>query len=75
MTSHILTPYSGTALYDRMKAEGHQIPPYLLFNLLYRKYGRFTDWLCRKVTYSKDLGYKKVLPISVEIIFLCLRSK
>lgn len=105
VTSHILTPYPGTALYDRMKAEGritdsdlshydtahvvfrpkgmtaeelyagylqiyedvyswrniikrmpearHQIPPYLLFNLLYRKYGRFTDWLCKKVTYRR----------------------
>ncbi len=105
VTSHILTPYPGTALYDRMKAEGrlltddlslyntanvvfqpkgmtpeelyqgylwiyrqvyslrniirrrpyarHQRMTYWLFNLLYRKYGRFTDWLCRKITYER----------------------
>lgn len=105
VTSHILTPYPGTVVYDRMKADGlitddnlahydtahvvfrprnmtaeqlydgylwiyrnvyswknifrripkqkRQIPSYLLFNIFYRKYGRFTDWLCRKVTYSR----------------------
>lgn len=26
---------------------------YWLFNLLYRKYGRFTDWLCRRITYER----------------------
>lgn len=103
VTSHILTPYPGTALYDRMKEDGiitdddlshydtahvvfspknmtaaqlyegylwiykniyswkniirrmpksrRQIPSYLLFNIFYRKYGRLTDWLCRKMTY------------------------
>jgi len=105
VTSHILTPYPGTVLYDQMKQEGRlttadlslyntahvvfepmgmteqelyegylwiyreiysfrnilrrlpknkkQILPYLLFNFLYRKYGRFTDWLCRKITYNR----------------------
>lgn len=105
VTSHILTPYPGTALYDRMLAEGriltddlslyntahvvykplHMTPEelyegylrvyrelyslknilrripkhpaqrtaYLLFNLLYRKYGKFTDFLCRKLTYAR----------------------
>jgi len=105
VTSHILTPYPGTVLYDRMKAEGRitsddlseyntahvvyepknmtpdelyegylwiyrqvyslknifrrlpaakdQRSTYLLFNLLYRKYGRFTDWLCKKITYKR----------------------
>ena len=105
VTSHILTPYPGTALYDRMKAEGriltnnlslyntahvvyrpkgmtrkelyqgylqiykdiyslknifrrcpdHKEPraAYFLFNFLYRKYGKFTDMLCRLVTYEK----------------------
>lgn len=105
VTSHILTPYPGTALYQRMKADGRiltddlsqyntahvvyrpigmtpeelydgyiwiykqvyslkniwkrmpkdksQIPSYLLFNLFYRKYGRFSDWLCKKITYRR----------------------
>ena len=105
VTSHILTPYPGTVLYDRMQAEGRlltddlsryntahvvfrpkgmtpeelyqgylwiyrqiyslkniirrrpaareQRMTYWLFNLLYRKYGRFTDRLCRLVTYER----------------------
>lgn len=105
VTSHILTPYPGTALYDRMKAQGriisndlrlyntahvvykplgmtrkelyqgylwmyreiyslkniarrlpvHPKPraAYLLFNLLYRRYGKFTDHLCQLVTYER----------------------
>lgn len=105
VTSHILTPYPGTALYDRMKAAGRitshdlslyntahvvfeprgmtadelykgylhvydkvyslknirrrmpetksQRIPYLLFNLLYRKYGRFTDFICKCITYQR----------------------
>lgn len=105
VTSHILTPYPGTALYDRMSSEGRitshdlskyntahvvfrplgmsaeelyngylkvyrdvyslkniyrrlprtrsQRVPYLLFNLLYRKYGRFTDGVCKFITYQR----------------------
>ncbi len=105
VTSHILTPYPGTALYDRMKAEGRivtddlslyntahvvfkpmgmtaeelyegylwiyrqiysfkniirRIPEkkdqraaYLAFNLLYRKFGKFSDFLCKCVTYKR----------------------
>lgn len=105
VTSHILTPYPGTALYDRMQAEGRitshdlsryntshvvfkpvgmtaqelyqgylgvykkvyslkniirrlprcrpQRVPYLLFNLVYRKYGKCTDFLCKCVTYRR----------------------
>ena len=105
VTSHILTPYPGTALYARMKAAGRitshdlslyntahvvfeprgmtadelykgylhvydkvyslknirrrmpetksQRIPYLLFNLLYRKYGRFTDFICKCITYQR----------------------
>ncbi len=105
VTSHILTPYPGTALYDRMKREGRiltddlslyntahvvfrpkqmtgrelytgyvwlyrqvyslkhilqrmpvqkrQRVPYLLFNLFYRKYGKLTDFLCKRVTYRR----------------------
>ena len=105
VTSHILTPYPGTALFERMQQEGRitshdlsryntahvvfrplgmsaqelyqgylnvyrqvyslkniirRLPrckqqriPYLLFNLLYRKYGRFTDFVCRCITYRR----------------------
>ena len=105
VTSHILTPYPGTALYARMQAAGRitshdlsryntanvvfkplgmtpdvlyqgylnvyrdvyslknifrrlprakdQRMGYLLFNLLYRKYGKFTDLLCKCITYKR----------------------
>ena len=105
VTSHIMTPYPGTVLYDRLKAEGRiltddlslyntanvvfqpkhmtvdelqsgylwmyrqiysfrnilrrmprkpdQRAAYLMFNLLYRKFGRFSDWLCRRVGYAR----------------------
>ena len=105
VTSHILTPYPGTALYARMQAAGRitshdlsryntanvvfkplgmtpdvlyqgylnvyrdvyslknifrRLPKtkdqrmgYLLFNLLYRKYGKFTDLLCKCITYKR----------------------
>jgi len=108
VTSHIMTPYPGTVLYDRMKEEGRiltddlslyntahvvfepknmtkeelykgylwiyrkvysyknimkRIPktkenvfPYLAFNFLYRKWGKFSDLLCKIVTY-KRIGY------------------
>lgn len=105
VTSHILTPYPGTALYDRMHAEGRivtddlslyntahvvfkpkgmtaqelydgylwiyrelyslkniirRIPDhprqraaFLAFNLLYRKFGKFSDFLCKTITYQR----------------------
>ncbi len=105
VTSHILTPYPGTKLYERMKADGsiieddlalydtahvvyrpknltpdelyqgylwiydqiyswkniwrrrpksyRQMPSYFLFNIFYRKYGRFTDFLCRLLSYER----------------------
>lgn len=105
VTSHILTPYPGTALHKQMEEEGRlltrdlglydtahvvmqpknmtpeelyagylwiydqvysfknimrriprslsQVPAYLMFNFLYRKWGRFTDWLCNKLTYER----------------------
>ena len=105
VTSHILTPYPGNALYDRMKAEGRiltddlslyntahvvfepkgmtkqelyrgylqiykdiysfkniirRLPDakeiraaYLLFNFLYRKFGRVTDRICQAITYER----------------------
>lgn len=105
VTSHILTPYPGTALYKKLKEQGRiisdnlelyntahvvfepkgmtkeelyrgyiwiykqiyslkniikRIPdskqqkiPYLLFNLFYRKYGKFTDFLCKLFSYKR----------------------
>ncbi len=105
ITSHILTPYPGTTLYDEFVRDGRLITDnlslyntahvvfrpknmtpeqlydgyiwiykelysfkniirrlpeckrqwmaYLTFNLLYRKFGRFSDWLCKKITYER----------------------
>ena len=105
VTSHILTPYPGTALYTRMKNEGRLITEdlslyntahvvfqpvgmtpeelyngyiwlykqiystrnifwrtpkcrqqwmtYFLFNFLYRKFGKFTDFLCKCISYKR----------------------
>ena len=105
VTSHIMTPYPGTVLYDRLRAEGRittddlslyntanvvfrparmsaeelqsgylwmyrqvysfrnilrrmpekpdQRAAYLMFNLLYRKFGRFSDWLCHLVGFER----------------------
>lgn len=105
VTSHILTPYPGTVLYEKLKQEGRilsdnlelyntasvvfkpkgmteeelyngyiwiykqiystkniikrlprakeQRVPFLLFNFLYRKYGKFTDFLCKLISYKK----------------------
>lgn len=105
VTSHILTPYPGTALYRRLQEENRiveedlslyntanvvfqpknmtkqelqdgylwmyrniysfkniikrmpkdktQRAAYLMFNLFYRKWGRFTDYLCKKISYKR----------------------
>lgn len=105
VTSHILTPYPGTALHARLLREGRiisddlslyntahvvfrpknmtekeledgylwlyrkvysikniikrlpeakpQRSAYLMFNLFYRKWGRFSDFLCRIITYKR----------------------
>ncbi len=105
VTSHILTPYPGTKLYDdfvkdnritsfdfseyntasvvfkpenmtaeelyegyiniykeiyslkniikRIPKSRKQVLPYLMFNLLYRKYGKFSEWICEKITYER----------------------
>lgn len=105
ITSHILTPYPGTTLYNqfvhdnrltsddlscyntahvvfrpknmtpeqlyqgylwiykelytfkniikRLPRAKKQWPAYLMFNLVYRKYGKFTDKLCRRFTYER----------------------
>lgn len=48
--------YSWKNILRRMPKCPSQRMPYLLFNLLYRKYGRLTDLLCRKITYQR-IGY------------------
>lgn len=105
VTSHILTPYPGTVLYEKLQAENRiisrdlslyntanvvfkpknmtekelmdgylwiyknvysikniikrlpeaksQRSAYLMFNLLYRKFGKVTDFLCRSITYRR----------------------
>lgn len=105
VTSHILTPYPGTALYNRLRweeriitddlslyntahvvfkpknmteqelADGYlwiyrqiysfknilrrmpraknQRAAYLMFNIFYRKFGKFTDFLCKCITYKR----------------------
>lgn len=45
--------YSFRNIIRRIPEERSQIAPYLLFNFLYRKYGRFTDMLCRMITYNR----------------------
>jgi len=44
--------YSLKNIIKRLPEERSQRVTYLLFNLLYRKYGRFTDFLCRRVGYE-----------------------
>lgn len=45
--------YSLKNIVKRMPEHKKQILPYIMFNLLYRKYGKFTQWLCEKITYEK----------------------
>lgn len=105
VTSHILTPYPGTKLYEKMKNEGRiisddlslyntanvvykpkniskeelyegyiwmykeiysiknifkrmpekkdQIAAYFMFNFFYRRFGKFTDFLCKLISYER----------------------
>ena len=48
--------YSYKNIIRRIPKSIKQIPSYLMFNLFYRKWGKFTDWLCEKVTYER-IGY------------------
>lgn len=45
--------YSLKNIWKRLPADKSQRATYLLFNLFYRKYGKFTDWLCKKITYRR----------------------
>lgn len=45
--------YSWRNILRRVPKSRRQIPSYLLFNIFYRKYGRFTEWLCRFLTYER----------------------
>lgn len=48
--------YSYKNIIRRIPESIKQIPSYLMFNLFYRKWGKFTDWLCKKITYER-IGY------------------
>lgn len=48
--------YSTRNILRRMPRSAKQIPAYLMFNFFYRKWGRFSDWLCKRVTYER-IGY------------------
>lgn len=45
--------YSLRNIFRRLPRSGRQIAPYLLFNLLYRKYGSFTERLGRLVGFAR----------------------
>ncbi|MDE7294522.1 MAG: B12-binding domain-containing radical SAM protein [Oscillospiraceae bacterium] len=45
--------YSFKGIIMRLPKERSQIMPYLLFNIFYRKFGNFTDRLCKTVGYNR----------------------
>ncbi len=45
--------YSLKNILKRIPKKKDQRAAYLMFNLLYRKYGKFTDWLCKWITYKR----------------------
>lgn len=45
--------YSLKNIIRRMPKAKKQVIPYLLFNLFYRKYGKFTEWICKRVTFER----------------------
>ena len=45
--------YSFRSILRRMPEKPDQRAAYLMFNLLYRKFGRFSDWLCRRIGYDR----------------------
>lgn len=48
--------YSWKNIINRIPESKRLIVPYLMFNIFYRKYGRFTDMLCKLISY-KSVGY------------------
>ena len=45
--------YSLKNIVKRMPESKNQRAAYLLFNLLYRKYGKFSDFICKIITYKR----------------------
>lgn len=45
--------YSLRNIVKRMPKSKKQILPYLMFNLFYRKFGKFSEWICDKITYER----------------------
>lgn len=45
--------YSFANILRRTPLDRQRITAYLLFNFLYRKYGKATDWLCKRVSYER----------------------
>lgn len=45
--------YSIKNIFKRIPKSKKQILPYLMFNILYRKYGKFTERLCKKISFEK----------------------
>lgn len=45
--------YSIKNIFKRIPKSKKQILPYLMFNILYRKYGKFTERLCKKNSFEK----------------------
>lgn len=45
--------YSFKNIIKRIPKAKKQLIPYLLFNFLYRKFGKLTDYICEKITYER----------------------
>ena len=48
--------YSFRGILRRMPQKPDQRAAYLMFNLLYRKFGRVSDWLCHRIGFGR-IGY------------------
>lgn len=48
--------YGWKNILRRMPRQRRLVAAYLMFNIFYRKYGRFTDFLCRMISYER-IGY------------------
>lgn len=45
--------YSFKNIFRRMPKAKEQRPPYFMFNIFYRKFGKFTELLCKCITYKR----------------------